>query len=322
MDVTLVTAGGEPELHEHLLDIAGRDDVPGCNSSRFRARSARSAARRFSRAISTTGCKPSDRFDLGLHHSSEGRPDPDAGRHSLRLRGARDFRADAAEQRCANASCTSWKDRCSTPPPCTWPPARRWPSRLTLGSRLSNDFSIVPNAGLPPLDEAISDRRRPVCLLRIHRRLEGPRRRHSGRARRAGSAENHRRHRGGMARSSASRSTQTESSGSPRVRLHELPEALAGARAGLIPTNPDMPSGEFSCPMKLFDYARCGLPVLSTRCLRCRASMSARGARRSPSPSRARVDRCAAHISATSADRPKPPAPGPASTRGPSAPSS
>ena len=50
----------------------------------------------------------------------------------------------------------------------------------------------------------------------------------------------------------------------PRVSLQDVPEALVGARAGLITTNVDTPSGEFSCPMKLFDYARCGLPVLST----------------------------------------------------------
>ena len=50
----------------------------------------------------------------------------------------------------------------------------------------------------------------------------------------------------------------------PRVRLTDVPEVLAGTRAGIIPTNFDSPGGEFSCPMKLFDYARCGLPVLST----------------------------------------------------------
>jgi glycosyltransferase involved in cell wall biosynthesis len=50
----------------------------------------------------------------------------------------------------------------------------------------------------------------------------------------------------------------------PRVPLADLPQALAGARAGLIPTNPGTPSGAYSCPMKLFDYARCGLPVIST----------------------------------------------------------
>jgi glycosyltransferase involved in cell wall biosynthesis len=50
----------------------------------------------------------------------------------------------------------------------------------------------------------------------------------------------------------------------PRVRPTDLPKALAGARAGLIPTRPETPSGRYSCPMKLFDYARCGLPVIST----------------------------------------------------------
>ncbi len=50
----------------------------------------------------------------------------------------------------------------------------------------------------------------------------------------------------------------------PRVALRDVPQALVGARAGLVPTNFDMPAGEYSCPMKLFDYARCGLPVLTT----------------------------------------------------------
>jgi glycosyltransferase involved in cell wall biosynthesis len=49
-----------------------------------------------------------------------------------------------------------------------------------------------------------------------------------------------------------------------RMPLKELPNALEGARAGLIPTRTETPSGRYSCPMKLFDYARCGLPVLST----------------------------------------------------------
>ena len=50
----------------------------------------------------------------------------------------------------------------------------------------------------------------------------------------------------------------------PRVALADIPAALAGARAGVIPTRPETGSGRYSCPMKLFDYARCGLPVLST----------------------------------------------------------
>ena len=50
----------------------------------------------------------------------------------------------------------------------------------------------------------------------------------------------------------------------PRVHLHEIPEALAGARAGVIPTNAAAPTQEYACPVKLFDYARCGLPILTT----------------------------------------------------------
>jgi hypothetical protein len=48
-----------------------------------------------------------------------------------------------------------------------------------------------------------------------------------------------------------------------RVGQDEMPQALAGARCGLIPTDPASASGLHSCPMKLFDYARCGLPVIS-----------------------------------------------------------
>jgi glycosyltransferase involved in cell wall biosynthesis len=49
-----------------------------------------------------------------------------------------------------------------------------------------------------------------------------------------------------------------------RVPARDLPGALAGCRAGLIPTLPETGSGRYSCPMKLFDYARCGLPVVVT----------------------------------------------------------
>jgi glycosyltransferase involved in cell wall biosynthesis len=50
----------------------------------------------------------------------------------------------------------------------------------------------------------------------------------------------------------------------PRVPLSQLPELLKGCRAGIIPTSPDTGSGRYSCPMKLFDYARCGLPTVAT----------------------------------------------------------
>ncbi|PTX99624.1 hypothetical protein DB346_17490 [Verrucomicrobia bacterium LW23] len=50
----------------------------------------------------------------------------------------------------------------------------------------------------------------------------------------------------------------------PRVAGADLPQHLAGTRAGLIPTLPETGSGRYSCPMKLYDYARMGLPVVAT----------------------------------------------------------
>ena len=50
----------------------------------------------------------------------------------------------------------------------------------------------------------------------------------------------------------------------PRVPPGRVSDVLKSARAGLIPTQPETPSGRYSCPMKIFDYARCGLPVIST----------------------------------------------------------
>jgi glycosyltransferase involved in cell wall biosynthesis len=58
------------------------------------------------------------------------------------------------------------------------------------------------------------------------------------------------------------------------VGLAELPAALAGARAGLVPPQLESPAGRHRSPLKLFDYARCGLPVLSAA-LACLDSLDA-----------------------------------------------
>lgn len=50
----------------------------------------------------------------------------------------------------------------------------------------------------------------------------------------------------------------------PRVPPDTLPERLSGARLGLSPTRPETASGRYSLPMKLFDYARCGIPAVCT----------------------------------------------------------
>jgi hypothetical protein len=128
---------------------------------------------------------------------------------------------------------------------------------------LPNDFTIVPNAGSPPLESGIGAPDGPFVYcgsiadwkgldLVIHASRD---------------AQVALKIIGGLAGEWQRLGGEVDTGGilwQPRVPLHELPQALAGARAGLIPTQPQMPSGRYSCPMKLFDYARCGLPVLST----------------------------------------------------------
>ncbi len=51
---------------------------------------------------------------------------------------------------------------------------------------------------------------------------------------------------------------------SPRQNTKDLFRLFQGASAGIISTPIETPSGLYSCPMKLFDYARAGLPVISS----------------------------------------------------------
>jgi hypothetical protein len=128
---------------------------------------------------------------------------------------------------------------------------------------LSKDFTIVPSAGLPPMDLCVSAPDGPFIYCGsiadgndladvIHAARDT-----QVALKIIGGTEEEWRMVGEQLDTSAVE-------WQPRVSLQELPEALVGARAGLIPTNPDTPTGEFSSPLKLFDYAGCGLPVLST----------------------------------------------------------
>jgi glycosyltransferase involved in cell wall biosynthesis len=49
-----------------------------------------------------------------------------------------------------------------------------------------------------------------------------------------------------------------------RQNRSELLHQFQGASVGIISTDPDTPSGRYSCPMKLFDYASAGLPVIAS----------------------------------------------------------
>jgi len=128
---------------------------------------------------------------------------------------------------------------------------------------LSDNFVIAPNAGLSPLDRGISAANGPFVyagsiadwkgldlVIQASRDAQVPLKIIGG------TAEEWQQ----LGQNLDTRGIIWQS----RVPLSELPEALGGARAGLIPTQPETPSGRYSCPMKLFDYARCGLSVIST----------------------------------------------------------
>jgi glycosyltransferase involved in cell wall biosynthesis len=134
---------------------------------------------------------------------------------------------------------------------------------LKIRFALAHDFEIVPNAGYIPLPSSVGSPHGPFVYAGsisdwkgLDLVIEA--------AREAGVPL---KVVGGTAGEWRKLGRQIDTSGitwQPRVAPRALDKALAGARAGLIPTQPETPSGRYSCPMKLFDYARCGLPVIST----------------------------------------------------------
>lgn len=262
VDVTLVTAGGETELLDHLLDVADAANVPGLQLVALsRTLGPVQSTSIFSRNFMhwLRGRRP---FDLafiihlkaasilaqaGIPYAYEAhgiftptQQNPARQRMLHKLEGH--VLTDAAKLVATSA-----------------------PLAVALNTwfALSKDFAIVPNAGLPPLTHGVSAPYGPFVycgsiaegndlggVIQAANDLKAP-------LKIVGGTEEDWRLVG----------DQVDTNGiewRPRVPLNELPEVLKGACAGLVPTNLDAPSGEFSCPMKLFDYARCGLPVLST----------------------------------------------------------
>ena len=262
VEVTLVTAGGQAEMREHLVDVAGTDDVPGLtivvlSRALGPIRSTAIFSRNFNSWLRTV---PS--FQMGyIIHLKAGPILRQAGipyayeaheifaqsvQNPVRQRKLRELEGQVLVQ----------ADRLI---------ATSAPLALALGTwfGIENDFTIVPNAGLPPLAHSVSDPEGPFVYcggiadwkgldaaiaaaheVKVPLRVIG------------GTVEDW--------RALAEKVDCSAVEWRQRVLLREVPEALVGARAGLVPTNFDMPAGEYSCPMKLFDYARCGLPVLTT----------------------------------------------------------
>jgi glycosyltransferase involved in cell wall biosynthesis len=262
VDVTLVTAGGQAELDDHLLDIAGSGEVPGLQTVALSRtlgpiRSTSIFSRNFNSWLQTV---PPFRLGYVIHLKAgpilrqAGIPyvyeaheifaqTPENPVRQRRLHLLEGQVLAAASRHVATSAPLALAL-------CTW-------------FSLDTEFSIVPNAGLPPLAHGVSDPEGPFVYcgsiadwkgldtaidaardVKVPLRIIG------------GTVEEW--------RAVAERVDASHVEWRPRVPLRDVPEALVGARAGLIPTNFDMPSGEFSCPMKLFDYARCGLPVVTT----------------------------------------------------------
>jgi hypothetical protein len=262
VEVTLVTAGGEDALRDLLLDVADAPDVPGLQLVALShtlgpIQSTSIFSRDF---IYWVQNRP--RFDLALIvHLKAGPILTQVGilyayeAHEIVAQTpentARQRILHKLEAHVLNAATL----HLATSAPlavalCTW-------------FALSKDFAIVPSAGMPPMSKPLGTPDGPFVYCGSIAQPENL----AALFHAARDTKVPLKIIGGTEQEWDVVCAQLDTGGiewQPYVRLHDLPEALAGARTGLIPTNPDSPSGEFSCPMKLFDYARCGLPVIST----------------------------------------------------------
>jgi glycosyltransferase involved in cell wall biosynthesis len=262
VDVTLATAGGEPQLRDHLLDVADAADVPGLHLVAL------------SRALGPIRSASifSIHFKIWLR-----RQQPFDWAYTIHLKAsemltrARIPYAYEAHEIFAETLLKNFKKRlllAVMERQAVLGASLRVATSAALAGGLKrfalpDDFLIVPNAGSPPLERGISAPDGPFVYCGSIADWKGL----DVAIQAARDARVPLKIVGGTGEEWQRVGEQLDTSGiawQPRVPLKELPEVLAGARAGLIPTNPDTPSGRYSCPMKLFDYARCGLPVLST----------------------------------------------------------
>jgi glycosyltransferase involved in cell wall biosynthesis len=261
--VTLVTAGGEAQLRAQARDIAGADDVLNLELA---------ALSRSFGPIRSAGI-----FAWNFHRWLRGRA-PFAHGFTIHLKAAAMLqragvpylfeaheifaetpRANEEVQRVLeemeHEALAGASRRAAT--------SHVLAVALRARYALPDDFAVIPNAGQPPLRESVAKPEGPLVYCGsiadwkgIELAIEG--------ARLAGIPL---RIVGGTEpewRALGARCDIRGLAWQPRVTLAGLPGALAGARAGVIPTQPESGSGRYSCPMKLFDYARCGLPVVST----------------------------------------------------------
>jgi glycosyltransferase involved in cell wall biosynthesis len=263
VDVTLVTAGGLQEMHHHLKDVAGAEKVSGLelvalSRSLGPIRSTSVFKHHFQNWLATQA-----RFDWAyiIHLKAAPMLKQMQTPYAYEAHEIFDQSPQKTEKRQARLhelerqALTGATVRMATSAPLA--------NALCEWFGMPNDFAVVPNAGLPALDHVVGSPDGPFVYagsivgwkgidLMVHA---------------ARDAKTPLKIVGGSISEWKKLGRQIDTSGvewHPRVSLAELPQALSGARAGLIPTQPETPSGRYSCPMKIFDYARCGLPVIST----------------------------------------------------------
>ncbi|MCE0522875.1 MAG: glycosyltransferase [Methylacidiphilales bacterium] len=284
VDVTLVTAGGETELYDHLVEMAGTEKVPGLHLVALsRTLGSIQSTSIFSRNFSYW-LRNERRFDLAMTTHLKAGPILTHARIPYAFEAHGIFTQTpqyAPRQRMMH------KLEGQVLSAAALHVATSAPLAVALNAwfALSKDFAIVPNAGLPPLKQGVSAPDGPFVYcgsIADGNDLQGV-------IQAARDTKVRLKIVGGIEEEWLLAGEQIDTSGvewHPHVPANELPEVLAGARAGLVPTNLDGPAGEFSCPMKLFDYARCGLPVITTALASLQSLEVGSWCTQIPSPSR------------------------------------
>jgi len=262
VEVTLITAGGDQALHDQLRDIAGATEIPGLDLfSLSRKLGPIQSTAIFSRNFNHW-MKKNPPFDLAyiLHLKAAGVLAQSQIPYAYEAHGIfTAMQQSSSRQRLLHKVegqvLAGAKLHIATSAPLA--------VALLTWFNLSKDFIVVPNAGMPPSNECLGSPDGPFVYCGsiaeandLAGMIQATRDTHLPLKIIGGNEEEW--------RQVGEVTDISEIEWQPRVPLSQLPDALAGARAGLIPANTDSPAGEFSCPMKLFDYARCGLPVLST----------------------------------------------------------
>jgi hypothetical protein len=261
VDVTLVIGGGELELRDLLVDVADSPDVLGLDIAVL----SRSLGPVQSTSIFTRNflhwVKTQRPFDLAyIVHLKAGAILAQAGiPYAYEAHG---ILAQAPQNPARQRELHKLEQQVLTTSTLLLATSEPLAVALRTWYNLSKDFAVVPNAGMPPLSQGTSSPDGPFVYCGSIENGDLP-----DLIQAAHDTKTPLRMVGGSESEWRAISEKVDTGGiawRPRVRFTDLPEILSGARAGLIPTNFDTPTGEFNCPMKLFDYTRCGLPVLST----------------------------------------------------------